>query len=76
MSTLQLIKIYTNNLKELHKKICENTQISWKAVFVDMCRVGFKLNYISSLFLFLINHVFASSKLGYIDLNNIQNLGE
>ena len=36
MSTLQSINIYTNNLKELHKKICVNTQISWKAVFVDI----------------------------------------
>ena len=43
MSTLQLIKIYTNNLKELHKKICENTQISWKAVCEGMCRARFKI---------------------------------
>ena len=41
MSTLQLINIYMNNLKELHKKICVNTQISLKVVFVDMCRVEF-----------------------------------
>ena len=27
ISTLQSINIYTNNLNELHKKICENTQI-------------------------------------------------
>ena len=45
----ELINIYTNNLNELHKKICVNTQISLKAVFVDMCRVRF--NYVFLLFL-------------------------
>ena len=52
-----------------------NTQISWKVVFVDMCRVRFN-NYISSMFLCFINHVFGYSISSYIDFKYDQNLGE
>ena len=54
ISILQSINIFTNNLNELHKKICVNIQISWKAVFVSMCRVRFKLG------IFIISIIFVN----------------